>query len=498
MAPHGVVDPHRFAPQTKTINAARGCSAGEPNEQGMEMAYRTSSDESVHYPSAGTAWYGLGCLLLCYFMFFVDRNILTLLVGPVRHDLGINDSQMGILNGYSFSVFNGLMIIPFGWYCDRKTRRNVLIFGIALWALSTIASGFTTTFTQLVVTRMGLGIGEAALSPAAFSLISDYFPKARRGAAVGVYGIGGFGGIGLSYLIGGAVLATFRGVDRVELPLVGATSVWHAAFIVVGFVTLLLALLLTTIREPPRLASHPQAIAADGPFMAHLKQHWGAFALVMIAYICLGILAIGWFAWLPSYFIRVFKMPPIQAGVQVGWVTTVAGVTGAVAGGYIADWMMRRGLRGGKVPTLLIMFLAWIPCALGMYFATSIGMALFWTFVFTFADGIGFMQYGNVMQEMFPASMRARSIAAWGVCSTIFTYGIGPFMFGASLDLVFHGDAGLQSALGLVSLPIIAVGLGCAWFARKPYDRARYVVDPTQKIDVEWLDPEGFAVPVKG
>jgi MFS family permease len=101
------------------------------------------------------------------------------------------------------------------------------------------------------------------------------------------------------------------------------------------------------------------------------------------------------------------------------------------------------------------------------------------------------------MQEMFPSSMRARSIAAWGVTSTILTYGIGPAMFGASLDLFFHGDQGLQSAFGLVSLPIILIGLTCAWLARKPYDRARYVVDPTQNIDVEWLDPEGLAVPVK-
>jgi MFS family permease len=463
------------------------------------MAYQASqaSGNAAKYPAAMTAWYGLFCLLLCYFMFFVDRNILTLLVGPVRKDLGINDTEMGILNGYAFSVLNGLFIIPFGWYCDRKSRRNVLIFGITLWALSTIASGFTTTFTQLVFTRMGLGLGEAALSPAAFAMISDYFPKAKRGTAVGIYGIGGFGGIGLSYLIGGAVLAGFRGVDTVSLPLVGETSVWHAAFIVVGLVTIGLAMLMTTVTEPPRLASTEKVAANEKPFFGHLKEHWGAFALVMGGYICLGILAIGWFAWLPSYFIRVFHMPPIQAGIQVGWTTTIAGVTGAVIGGYIADWMMRRGVRGGKVPTLIIMFCMWIPSALGMYLSDSIGMSLLWTFVFTFADGIGFMQYGNVMQEMFPSSMRARSIAAWGVTSTILTYGIGPAMFGASLDLFFHGDQGLQSALGLVSLPIILIGLTCAWFARKPYDRARYAVDPTQKIDVEWLDPEGLAVPAK-
>src|SRR5665213_2610031 len=107
------------------------------------MAYRASADDSAQYPSAGAAWYALIVLLLLYFMYFVDRNILTLLVAPVRRDLGINDSQMGLLNGYSFSVLNGAFAIPFAWYADRRSRRSVLILGLALWGCSTIASGFT-------------------------------------------------------------------------------------------------------------------------------------------------------------------------------------------------------------------------------------------------------------------------------------------------------------------------------------------------------------------
>ena len=462
------------------------------------MAYRATAEDTAKYPAAGVAWYALVVLLLLYFMYFVDRNILTLLVAPVRKDLGINDSQIGILNGYSFSVLNGLFAIPFGWYADRHSRKGVLVFGIALWGCSTIASGFTTTFTQLMLTRMGLGLGEAALAPVAFSLISDYFRKEKRGTAVGVYGIGGFGGIGLSYLIGGAVLAMFRGVDTVDLPLIGATSLWHAAFIAVGSITLLLAILTSTIREPPRLASLQQASTTGQiGFWAHMRKHWQAFWLVIGAYTCLGILAIGWFAWLPSYFIRVFHMPPVQAGIQVGWTTTIAGVTGAVVGGFIADWLMKRGARGGKVINLAIMFSTWIVCALGIWLSDSVAMSLVWTFLFTFADGIGFMQYGNIMQEMFPPHLRARSVAAWGVCSSMFSYGVGPLMFGLSTDFVFHGDDGLRYALGLVSLPIIVIGLACAYFARRPYDRARLAVDPTVNVDAAWLEGGGMPVAAK-
>ncbi len=460
------------------------------------MRDRTTGADGARYPSLASASYALFFLLLCYFMYFVDRNILTLLVAPVRRDLAINDTEIGILNGYSFSVLNGLMAIPFAWYADRRSRRNVLMFGTALWGCSTIASGFTTTFTELLFTRMGLGIGEAALMPAAFALISDYFPKARRGAAVGVFGIGGFGGIGLSYLIGGAILATFRGVDTVSVPGIGATSLWHAAFMVVGLITLILALLIGTVREPPRLA-HERAASGEVAFLAHLRRIWPAFVLVIGGYVCLGILAIGWFAWLPTYFIRVFKLPPVTAGIHVGWVTTIAGVTGAVAGGYIADWMMRAGMRGGKLPTLVIMFCAWIVCALGILFSDDPNLSLVFVFLFTFADGIGFMQYGNVMQEMFPPHLRARSIAAWAVCSSMFSYGIGPLAIGLSTDYLFHGPDGLRDALGLVSLPVIAVGLACAWFGRKPYDRARHAVDPAAKIDAAWLAPPRGAAAAK-
>lgn len=464
------------------------------------MTNRAGVFEAEEYPSRGFVWYGLVCLLLCYFVFYVDRNILTLLVAPVRRDLGINDTQMGILQGISFSLFYGLMGIPFGWLADRVSRRNILIFGISIWGLSTIASGFTTTFTELVITRMGLGLGEASLLPAAYSLISDYFPKAQRGRAVGAFGIGGFGGIGLSYIIGGAVLASFRGVDTVALPFVGQTSLWHAAFIVVGLGTLVLAVLVAGVHEAPRLGSRREIVAgaaAQVTFPQHLRKHWVSFTVVVGAYCCVGIVAIGWFAWLPTYFIREFKMAPPVVGFQVGWVTTVSGVLGAVTGGFIADWMMRRGVRGGKLPTLVILFLAWIPCALGIWLFDDPTISLICVFVFTFADGIGLQQYANVMQEMFPNHLRARSIAAWIVCMNFLAYGTGPLLYGLATDYVFHGDTGLRYALGMVSLPVIFLGLALSWWGRKPYDRSRHAVDPVVKVDLAWISAPKLAYEAK-
>ena len=331
--------------------------------------------------------------------------------------------------------------------------------------MSTIASGFTTTFTQLMLTRMGLGVGEAALMPAAFSLISDYFPKARRGRAVGVYGIGGFGGIGLSYLIGGAVLATFRGVDTVSLPVVGTTSLWHAAFIVVGVVTLGLA---AADGEPcasrrGRDGAKQTADTAASRFFRYFKQHWAELRPGH------GRLSL-------SRFLRD-RLVCVAANLFHARVQDGAGRgrragrhgddverrAGRRRGGHIADWMMRRGLRGGKLLTLTLMFVVWIPCAFGIWMSNDPMISLVCVFVFTFMDGIGFMQYGNVMQEMFPPHLRARSIAAWGLCTAVLSYGLGPLAFGLATDYVFPGASGLRYAISMVSLPVIALGLALSW-----------------------------------
>ncbi|HLI21910.1 MAG TPA: MFS transporter, partial [Stellaceae bacterium] len=326
----------------------------------------------------------------------------------------------------------------------------------------------------------------------------DYFPKAHRGAAVGVYGIGGFGGIGLSYIIGGAVLASFRGVDTVALPVVGETSLWHAAFIIVGLITLALAMLMFTVREPERHLDRQQTATGGGIGMGrHFREHWGAFCVLIAGYTCLGFNSIGWFAWLPTYFIREFHMAPASAGAQVGWVTTIGGVAGAVVGGYIADWMARRGFRGGKLPTLALMFLLWIPCALCLWLFDSPALSLACAFVFTFADGIGYMQAANVIQEAFPAHLRARSIAAWMVCSAVFSYGWGPIVFGYTTDHLFGGGAGLRYSLGIVSLPVMLLGLALAWAGRKAYDRTRIAADPTAQVDIEWLAGRPLAAPAQ-
>ncbi|MDE3054931.1 MAG: MFS transporter, partial [Gemmatimonadota bacterium] len=188
------------------------------------------------------AWYVVGVLTLANVGGFVDRLILSLLVVPIRRDLGISDTQMSLLMGLAFSVFYTVLGLPIGWLADRANRKAIMGWGVAVWSVMTAACGVAGTFGRLLATRIGVGVGEATLAPTATSFLADYFPPQRLGTAMSVYSMGVFLGSGLAYVIGGAVVAFLDAKGRVILPLVGAVHPWQTAFFVVGVPGLVVAL----------------------------------------------------------------------------------------------------------------------------------------------------------------------------------------------------------------------------------------------------------------
>src|SRR5579863_5184324 len=170
------------------------------------------------YPPANYAWYVVGVLTLAYVFSFIDRQILSLLVGPIQSDMGIGDKQMGLLMGLTFAIFYTLFGIPLGRLADTSNRRNIIAAGIAVWSLMTAGCGLTRKFWQLALMRIGVGVGEAALSPSAYSLIADYFPPQRRSLAMSVYTIGIYVGSGLAFILGGIVISFSKSQQDVVLP----------------------------------------------------------------------------------------------------------------------------------------------------------------------------------------------------------------------------------------------------------------------------------------
>ena len=191
-------------------------------------------------------------LMLAYVLSFVDRQILNLLVEPIRRDLDITDTHMSLLMGFSFAVFYTICGVPIGRLADRKSRRGIIAIGVLVWSLMTALCGTAKTFWHFLVFRIGVGVGEAALSPSAYSLIADSFPPKLRGTAMSVYSMGIYIGSGLAFLLGGLVVKFASAQGDVELPVLGMVRPWQLIFLVLGAAGVLFAAVLLLIREPSR------------------------------------------------------------------------------------------------------------------------------------------------------------------------------------------------------------------------------------------------------
>ncbi len=210
----------------------------------------TSPSEDWGNPLYG--WYVVFVLTLAYTCSFIDRQILTLLIEPIRRDLHISDTQVSLLGGLAFTIFYTTLGIPLARLADQTHRRNLMAIGLGFWTLMTWVCGASKGFWGLFAGRVGVGVGEAALSPAAFSLLSDYFPPKRLARAISVYSTGVYFGGGLALMIGGSVIRAVSSAPSLQLPMVGEIYAWQYTFFVVGAIGLPILLLMFTIREPKR------------------------------------------------------------------------------------------------------------------------------------------------------------------------------------------------------------------------------------------------------
>jgi hypothetical protein len=217
-----------------------------PHSQAMRV------EESTRKPSLRYAWYVVIVLMACFALSFIDRQILSLLVGPIKTDLGISDTRIGLLQGLAFALFYTAMGLPLGRIADTWSRRGLIAVSIMIWSCFTAACSFARTFASLFVTRIGVGIGEAGLSPAAYSMIADYFVKEQLGVAMSVYYMGVFIGSSLALLLGGLTIDAVAKMASITLPIIGSMAPWRLTFLVVALPGIPFALLMYTIKEPVR------------------------------------------------------------------------------------------------------------------------------------------------------------------------------------------------------------------------------------------------------
>ena len=424
------------------------------------------------YPSPAYAWYVVGVLTLAYVFSFIDRQILNLLVGPIERDLKINDTQMSLLMGFSFAIFYTLFGIPLGRLADSRSRRTIIAVGIAFWSAMTAGCGLAQRFWHLALLRTGVGVGEASLSPAAYSLIADYFRPSRRATAISVYSMGIYIGSGLAFVLGGLVVKFASGRDQFDLPLVGATRSWQLIFFIVGLPGLLMSLLLWTVREPARRGLRKDDVAKSVPLRdvwAYARDNRATFLCLNLGMAFLTFSSYGASTWVPTLFVRKHGWSIQQAGMTFGLIVAVAGTLGIIAGGRLADRLRLRGRLDAELRVALFAAVGWLPWGIlyplvpsGFWAATFLVPAIFFS-------SAPFGVAPAAVQQMMPNSMRAQASALYLFVINLIGLGLGPTAVALVTDHVFHDKASVGLSLLIVSLVADLVAIVLLWRGQRPY-----------------------------
>ncbi|ODT99338.1 MAG: MFS transporter [Planctomycetes bacterium SCN 63-9] len=427
--------------------------------------------EQDEYPPAGHGWYVVAVLTVAYIFSFIDRQILSLLVGPIQRDLKVTDTQMGLLGGLAFVVFYTLFGIPMGRLADTKSRRAIIGIGIALWSLMTAACGLTRNFFQLVLMRMGVGVGEATLSPAAYSLIADYFPPNRRSTAMSVYSMGIYIGSGLAFVLGGMIIQLAANQEGYVLPLIGSVRSWQLVFFAVGLPGLLVALLLLTVKEPTRKggasrggpSNLPVPVATVGETWAYVRDNRATFLFLNLGIALVTLNSYANSFWVPTMFARRFAWGLGNIGMVYGAIVAIAGTCGVVAGGRLADWWIQRGRADANVRVTWLACLAWLPSGLLYPLAPTGQIAALLLIPTIFFGSMPFGVAPAAIQRMMPNTMRAQATAIYLFVINLIGNGLGPYIVAILTEQVFQDKNSVHRSLwivGAVSYLSAAVFLG--------------------------------------
>ncbi|MDG2243245.1 MAG: MFS transporter [Rhodospirillaceae bacterium] len=417
----------------------------------------TVAGKNAPYPKPTVAWTMVALLTLAYILSFVDRFILSLLVEPIKADLKLTDTQIGLLLGPAFALFYATMGLPFGWLADKKRRTWIVGFGIALWSAATALSGVAKNFLHMFIARMSVGVGEATLSPCAMSMIADSFPKEQRGKPIAVYSMAMSLGAATASFIGATVLTWAKSGAEVSLPLLGIVAPWQFAFIVVGLPGLALSALFFFKREPVRrqvITGVGDKTGSFGEMLRYVGRRWTSYLSFMTIFSLMTIIAYS-HGWNPAMFSRTWGWSAEQYAITNAIILiTVAPLTINISG-WLSDKMSSKGK--ADTPLLIAM--------LGVFFLIPTGVAIplmpsgEFAFVMIALNTVGLAMISAVgvtaLLNIVPSTMRGQVVALYYMCMSIAGLMLGPTSVGLLSDYVF-GAEGLRYA---VSLPALIFGV---------------------------------------
>lgn len=446
--------------------------------------YADPAMSSIHQLESRSAWYTVLVLTVCYTLSFVDRQILGLLIGPIKAEFGVSDTEVGLLGGFAFSIFYSIVSFPFGRLVDRASRRKIIGFGVLFWSIMTMTCAVARGYAGLFVARMGVGVGEAALAPAAVSMISDSFPNDRLGSALSTYGVGIYLGSGLALLLGGTVVATVAQTATISLPLFGDVASWRATFLIVGLPGLLVGVWALTLREPPR---HNALRRIDGAVVAlsvrqtasEIGRRGAAVAGIAIGLMCQAVALYAYMLWAPETLRRSFGWSPQSTGLIMGAVVLVGGTCGMLTGGRLSDRGLSNGVRDAALRVAMVSSATGFVVFTGLLFALGsawLTVAFLLVGVYVLAMPAGSCYAAT--QMILPNQVRGQGVAAILFVANFGGLTLGPLLPGLLNDRVFDSEAALGMSLSLTLACATLAAAGFFAWARPSYRRHHAQINP--------------------
>jgi MFS family permease len=423
------------------------------------------------WPSPVRGWIATIVMLVAFTFSFVDRQVLNLLVEPIRADLGISDTEVSFLQGLAFAITYVLMSVPFGRMVDRFSRVPIMIGGVLIWSATTVACGLSRNYTQLLFARLGVGAGEAALTPAAWSVLADYFRPERLALPVSVYLMGPYFGAGIAMIAGAAVLDWSGQTGGVTLPIFGTVAPWQATFIAVGLPGVLVAALLAVVREPERRGRERSVseVPAWREVWAYMMRHKRVYAALHLGVPFCVVMLYGLQGWSPTILVRVFGWELADAGRVYGVVALVAGSSGVLTGPLLSRLLQARGHHDAPLRVAMLAALMATLSLLALPFQSTGGAALVCIAAGSFSVTLPLALVATVLQQVTPNDMRGVVNGIYVVTTNVLGLALGPTLVALATDYLFNDSLAVAHSLALVAALAGPIAIGLLLVGRRSY-----------------------------
>ena len=413
--------------------------------------------------SSKLAWIAVFFITIINTLSFADRQLPSIMIPELKSDLLLTDTQIGFLFGTVFAIFFGIASLVFGILADKGNKKTILFWTIFMWSILTGLSGFAQQFWDLIIFRIGVGVGEAALGPIALAILAGFFTKEKLPLALGIFGSGPFLGAALAAWGGGAVITNISELKPFLGPLSDFAN-WRLTFLIFALLSLFFALMIKFLPMPSDEIKKTDYQVSIFPF---LKKAWKFFALIFLGVTMTGIIGYSVLAWGVEMLVRVHGLSKGYAGQNFGLINIIFGIGGSVTFGLLATFFMGKGIKNAN---LLIAPIALIFCWLSLLLFTLANNAIFAQLgliglIFFMSAGPGL--YGSAVQNASPINLRARTASLYYISANVFGFALGPVALGFLNDNFFNYEDGIRYSL--LTLGILAYPVSCVtfWFAAK-------------------------------